>query len=239
MRWQNPCYVPGGWESRELENFLCHFWRYPGKAGVKRNLQGPIQIHPDWMKQEFLLLVIVAELLISLRFCGSFKTIITETHKQVLWFNYLCVEEWDWVSKAGRVVLIGVSCWYWYLLLTLGPSNCPVKHCPFPPLGPLSPFWGEKEKKKFFLPLFSRISFWALFQIIFRVKCICFLSFSSPTMLSLNHRWGVGGTAQANSSLGPRVFSTFPYILPQRGCGHLTSVIYTCGSNSLCYDLLP
>ena len=56
------------------------------------------------MKQEFLLLVIVAELLISLRFCGSFKIIITETHKQVLWVNYLCVEVWDWVSKAGRVV---------------------------------------------------------------------------------------------------------------------------------------
>ena len=110
---------------------------------------------------------------------------------------------------------VGLSSWDWYLLLTLGPSNCPVKHYPFPPPGPLSPFWGKKEKKKFF-SLFSQINLWVLFQIIYRVKCICFLSLSSPEMLSLNHRWGVGGTAQANSSLGPRVFFTFPYLLPQR-----------------------
>lgn len=190
MRWQNPCYVLGGWESRELENFLCHFWRYPGKAGVKRNLQGPIQIHPDWMKQEFLLLVIVAELLISLRFCGSFKTIITETHKQVLWFNYLCVEEWDWVSKAGRVVLIGVSCWYWYLLLTLGPSNCPVKHCPFPPLGPLSPFWGEKEKKKIFFYHFSAESVSGLYSKLSLELNASVFSVFLPQQCSL---WTTGG----------------------------------------------
>lgn len=136
----------------------------------------------------------------------------------------ICVEEWDWVSEAGRVVHRSELL---VLIFTFDPwpFKLPCETLPIPSSGSsFSPLGWKREKKKF-LPLFSRISFWALFQIIFRVKCICFLSLSSPTMLSLNHRWGVGGTAQANSSLGPRVFSTFPYLLPQRGYGHLTSVI--------------
>ena len=53
-----------------------------------------------------------------------------------------------WARLGGWSV--GLSSWDWYLLLTLGPSNCPVKHYPFPPPGPLSPFWGKKEKKNSF-----------------------------------------------------------------------------------------
>lgn len=168
MRWQSPCFIPGGWERGELENFLCHFWSYPGKAGVKRNWHGPIQIHPDWMKQkEFLLLVIVAELLISLRFCGSFKIIITETHKQVLWFNYLCVEEWDWVSEAGRVVrrteLLG-------LIFTFDPwpFKLPCETLPIP--SPRSPFsllgWKrEREKNSFHFSAKSVSGFYSKLSI--------------------------------------------------------------------------
>lgn len=92
---------------------------------------------------------------------------------------------------AGKVVL-RTGCPDNTSAICLYPSA--LQSCPFDELSipsSWSPFslLGYKRKAKS-LSVFRQISLWVLFQITFRERnAICFLSLTSPTMLSLDHRW--------------------------------------------------
>lgn len=146
----------------------------------------------------------------------------------------LCAEEWEW---AGRVACR---------------SGCPdstpaICLCPF---ALQVAFWktanafllvpflisGIKKKKKNLVSFQSNQSLWVLFQII-AFRELNASRFSTDALSG--PQVGGSSTPQANSSLRPGVFSTFPYLLTESSSTHLTYVIYTCGSSSFCYDLLP
>lgn len=155
------------------------------------------------------------------------------------YWNPCAEEEWEWAGLGGlSLVRTGrPNSTPAALCLCHWPSQVAlVKTCQFSPLGPFSHFGGKKGRKK------NPCQFWAKpMPMNFMPNYYLYgvnASFFSTDVLSVTQVGG-GSPAQANSSLRPRVFSTFPCLLTKRSKGCLISVTYTCGSSSFCYDLLP
>lgn len=116
-----------------------------------------------------------------------------------------------------------------YLPLALGPCE----KLPIPPLGLLFHFWGKIEKKK-------SLQFSAKPKPLFYSKLLPLEL--NASLLNRYSLWTTSGRWQhCSGKFLPETQRVFHISLftDQKGQEPIISVIYICGSNSFCYDLLP